>query len=267
MRYHDVNGMNVLKIVKEYLLSKWRFAIVIGASSGIGEALARQLSSQGCKVALVARRTDKLNVIADELGSAAKDRPLVFEHDVLNTADVPGLFEKICKDLGGLDLFIFSTGVMPVLPDDMYDTASDLNVIETNVAGAVAWINEAADRFQKTRFGTIVGIGSVAGDRGRRGMPVYGASKAFLETYLEAIRNRTARYGVKVVTVKPGPVDTPMTQGIGRPLPMLISANDAAATILRASENDGVVYVPWQWKPIMWIIRHIPSFVMKRINI
>lgn len=248
-------------------MSEWRFAIVIGASSGIGEELVKQLSTQGCKVALVARRVDKLNRIAEELVSAGMDRPFVYEHDVMNTGGVRDLFEKMCKDLGGLDLFIYSSGIMPVLPDDMYDTGTDLNVIETNLSGAVAWINEAADRFQKTRSGTIVGIGSVAGDRGRRGMPVYGASKAFIETYLEAIRNRTARYGVKVVTIKPGPIDTPMTQGIGRPLPMLISAKDAAATILRASVNDGVVYVPWQWKPIMWIIRHIPSFVMKRINI
>ena len=136
-----------------------------------------------------------------------------------------------------------------------------------NVLGAVAWLNEAAQRFTRARAGTIVGLSSVAGDRGRRGNPVYCASKAALDTYLESLRNRLGRLGVAVVTVKPGPVATSMTAGRNQ-VPFLVSAEEAARQILAAARRGArVAYVPAKWRPIMYVIRHIPSVVFQRLNV
>lgn len=243
-------------------MAHFQRAIIVGASSGIGAELARQLASQGVRLALIARRENELASLAQELGTVS---PLVFPHDVRDYTSVPALFQSICHDLGGLDLFIYAAGVMPRIAENEYDIEKDQLTVEVNVIGAMAWCNEAAQRFSATKSGTLVGIGSVAGDRGRRGNPAYAASKAALETYLEALRNRTGQHGVRVVTIKPGPVATPMTDGLS--MPMMISAPDAARQILQAAERGTrVAYVPGQWRYIMGIIRAIPSPLFQKMS-
>jgi len=246
----------------------FQHALVVGASSGIGEALARRLAADGAKVALVARREEDLRRIASEIDSAAGEkRAFVFPHDVLDFEDVPELFQEIARALGGLDLVVYAAGmIVPVEPDE-YDTVKDLAMLRVNLLGAVAWLNPAADRFARLGRGTIVGIGSVAGDRGRSPNPVYGTSKGGLHTYLEALRNRVARRGVKVVTIKPGFVDTAMTRGKDG-LFWLISADRAAEIILRATRRGAVTaYVPARWRIVMAILRAIPSFIFARLGI
>jgi short-subunit dehydrogenase len=247
---------------------QFRRAIVVGASSGMGEAIARQLAADGCRVALVARRADELARIAKEIDAAAgQARANILVHDVREGEQVPALFQTLCRELGGLDLIVYAAGVMPRVAEDEYAFAKDRAMIEVNVLGAMAWLNEAAQRFATAGEGTIVGVSSVAGDRGRRGQPAYCASKAALDTYLESLRNRLRRRGVKVVTVKPGPVDTPMTRGLGR-LPLMISANEASRRILAAARRGSVrAYVPTPWRPIMWVIRHIPSVLFNRLGV
>jgi short-subunit dehydrogenase len=247
----------------------WRQAIVVGASSGIGAAVARELARRGARVGLVARRRAELDAvakgIADETGDAT--RALVFEHDVTQGAEVPELLPRICHALGGLDLLVYAAGVMPRIAEDEYDLEKDRAIVEVNVLGAMAWGNAVAERFARGRAGTLVGISSVAGDRGRRGNPAYHASKAALDAYLEAVRNRVGRLGVRVVTVKPGPVDTPMTQGLSR-LPLLVSADAAAKALLDgAARGRPTVYVPGTWRPIMFVLRNIPSAVFRRLDI
>ncbi len=241
----------------------WKRAIIVGASSGIGEALARTLLGDGCRVALVARRAERLRTLAREAGG---DEALVYAHDVTDTAAVPTLFDRITHDLGGLDLIIYAAGVMPAVGPEEYDSAKDAATIAANFTGAVSWLNEAARRFEKAGEGTIVGISSVAGDRGRRGNPVYGATKAAMNAYLESLRNRIERRGAFVVTIKPGPVDTPMTNGLK--MPGMISPERAAAEILVAAKDKvRVAYVPAKWKPIMGVIRAIPPGIFKHLNI
>src|SRR6185369_13317475 len=235
---------------------RFRHAIIVGASSGIGAELAKQLAAKGCRVALIARRESELNRLSNEINSASSPQLLEstpdagqskiqnleskiathFVHDVTCYEEVPALFQTICRELGGLDLLIYSSGVMPLVAPEEFSFSKDQAIIEVNVLGAIAWINEAAQRFAKAGEGTIVGISSVAGDRGRRGNPVYGASKAALDHYLEAVRNRVSQYGVAVVNVKPGPVDTPMSAEVDK-RPLLISAPEAARQIIRAAEN------------------------------
>src|SRR5439155_1004209 len=154
----------------------------------------------------------------------------------------------------------------PRLAADEYTFDKDRRTLEVNVLGAVAWLNEAAQRLALARAGTIAGIASVAGDRGRRGNPVYCTSKAALTTYLEALRNRVARYGVRVVTVKPGPVDTPMTRDLAKK-PLLIPVERAAQSILAAAKRGAVnAYVPGVWRWIFLILRNMPSAIFRKMN-
>ena len=249
---------------------RWNHAIVVGASSGIGMAIARELVAGGCKVALVARRESELKTLAAELNgrSIGSLVALVYPHDVTHYDEVPSLFQQICHDLSGLDVIIYASGVMPEYAPDEYNFAKDKHQIEVNLLGAMAWINEAAERFGRGATGTIIGISSVAGDRGRGGMIGYATSKAAFNAYLEAIRNRVGRLGVSVITVKPGPVNTPMTELLDRSKkPLLIEADKAAELIIDgAKRRRNVVYVPWMWRPIMTIICSVPSYLFQRLK-
>jgi decaprenylphospho-beta-D-erythro-pentofuranosid-2-ulose 2-reductase len=244
----------------------WKYAVVVGASSGMGEELARQLSVGGCRVAIVARREEELRRAAGAIAASGAPEPAIYVHDVREYECVPSLLQAIARDLGGLDLIIYSAGVMPSVEEGEYSFAKDRQMIEVNLLGAIAWLNEAAVRFERAGAGTIVGISSVAGERGRRTMPVYCTSKAALTTYLEALRNRLGRLGVKVVTVKPGPVDTPMTRDLTKK-PLLIPADKAAQSILAAAERGAPsAYIPGIWKWIFLVLRNIPSPIFKKLN-
>jgi decaprenylphospho-beta-D-erythro-pentofuranosid-2-ulose 2-reductase len=245
----------------------WKRGIIIGASSGIGEALARRLAAAGVSLALVARRGDMLDALASDVRKAGASGSIhTYPHDVANADEVPALFAQMTQELGGVDLVIFASGVMPKIAPNEFNTEKDLGMIAVNFSGAVAWLNEAATRFAAARTGTIVGISSVAADRGRTKNPVYGATKAAFDHYLEALRNRIERHGATVITIKPGPVDTPMTAGLK--MPGMVSVDAAADEILAAMEGGvRVAYVPRKWKLVMAVIRVIPSWVFKRMNI
>jgi NAD(P)-dependent dehydrogenase (short-subunit alcohol dehydrogenase family) len=240
-------------------------AIVVGASSGMGEAIAKRLSADGAHVALVARRKPELERVKQ--GLVSPDKAFVYPHDVQRFDEVAPLFTRIVDELGGLDLLVYAAGVMPEVAEGEYSFDKDRAMMEVNVLGAMAWMNPAAARFEADRGGTIVGISSIAGERGRRGNPGYCTSKAALTTYLESLRNRLSRYGVNVVTIKPGFVDTQMTRG--KPgLFWLISADEAAQTSLAVAydRSSPAVFVPARWALVALIVRLLPSFVFRRLN-
>ncbi|HVL37967.1 MAG TPA: SDR family NAD(P)-dependent oxidoreductase [Fimbriimonadaceae bacterium] len=230
---------------------RYHHALVIGGSSGIGRELALQLTRAGAKVVVVARRP------LEEPGV------LSFQHDVRKWEDVPELFARVAQELGGLDLVIYAAGVMPAVGPEEFEFEKDRQMIEVNVLGAIAWINQAALRFQAVGAGTIVGIGSVAGDRGRAGQPVYNASKAALATYLEAVRNRLWRKGVTVVTIKPGPVRTPMTAHLD--LKGALEAEEAARRILARIGRSGEHYLKPAHRVAFGMIRLIPGWLFRRL--
>ncbi|HEY3874225.1 MAG TPA: SDR family NAD(P)-dependent oxidoreductase [Candidatus Kapabacteria bacterium] len=245
-------------------MPSFKRALVIGASSGIGKALARQLLSEGCHVAFVSRRPS----LTPEEVQASNGHAFVYEHDVRNYLEAPELFQRIARDLGGLDLVIYSSGVMPAMDEHEYSFDKDREIIDVNVLGAFAWLDEAARRFEQLKSkGMIMGISSVAGERGRRGNPAYCTSKAALTTYLESLRNRLGRYGIKVLTVKPGFVATEMTEG--KPgLFWVITAEDAARRILRAARaGKNTAYIPKRWRYVSFLLKSVPSFLFRRLPI
>lgn len=240
-----------------------RRAIVIGASSGIGEALTQKLVQEGYYVAAVARRADLLATLCESLNGQAK----AYVHDVTDTASVPALFQKIVQELGGLDLVVYAAGIQPLVAPNEYNLEKDAAMIQVNLLGAIAWLNETAVRFERTKSGHIVGISSIAGDRGRVASPVYNTSKAGLSTYLEALRNRLSRHGVTVTTIKPGFVDTILLKNAAKVF-WVISTQQAAAQIYRAIvQHKQTVYVPARWGLVALIIQHIPSFIFRRLKI
>ncbi|MBI5364900.1 MAG: SDR family NAD(P)-dependent oxidoreductase [Planctomycetes bacterium] len=245
-------------------------ALVVGASSGIGAALAKRLVAEGWQVAAVARRAELLDLLAAEcakLPRAGGGGLVTAVHDVARAHEVPELFERLARELGGLDLVVYAAAVMPKVAKDEYDTEKDLEQLAVNVGGCIAWGNAAARLFQSQRFGTLVGISSIAGERGRKGAPVYGTTKAAMNTYLEALRNRLSECGVHVCTIKPGFVDTDMTKGMGKLL-WLISADEAARLILKAARaRANERFVPRQWWIVATVIKNIPSFLFKKLNV
>jgi NAD(P)-dependent dehydrogenase (short-subunit alcohol dehydrogenase family) len=241
----------------------------VGASSGIGAALARRLVADGYRVALVARRREELDALCDELngraGSAAIPVAHAYAHDVRDYDVAPALFARIATDVAPLRLVVYGAGVMPrAATGDAFD--AERAMAETNVVGAMRWLGLAADHLERQGGGTLVGISSVAGDRGRPGNGAYMASKAALSSYLDSLRFRLKRRGVRVVTVRPGYVATPMTAGLPLPKSLTLSADDAARRIARAAAHGRpVAYIPGYWQPIMWVIRHLPSAAVGRL--
>ncbi|HRK21814.1 MAG TPA: SDR family NAD(P)-dependent oxidoreductase [Fimbriimonadaceae bacterium] len=242
-------------------MKAYRHAIVIGASSGIGAELVRQLARTGCHVAAVARRVKELKALHDE----DPEHIHIYVHDVKDHAHVPGLFQGITQKLGGLDLMIYAAGVMPKVEPNEFNFDKDREMIEVNLVGLIAWMNLAATRFRYTQHGTLVAVGSVAGDRGRAGQPVYNTTKAALATYMEALRNRLSRHGVKVVTVKPGPTRTEMTSHLNAK--GMMAPADVARIILKKSHRTGEHYVKLTHAVAFWIIRHIPSVVFRKMKV
>jgi NAD(P)-dependent dehydrogenase (short-subunit alcohol dehydrogenase family) len=242
-------------------------AIVVGASSGIGAALARRLGLEGRKVAALARREDRLLALAEAVnGEVGGEVVFPFTCDVGDLAGAEGLFERIEQEVGEVDELHFVAGIMPDIGPGEFNTSKDQEQFLINTLGCIAWVNVAAGRFVSRGGGHIIGITSVAQDRGRVGRPGYCASKAGQDTFLESMRNRLWRHGVKVTTIRPGYVLTPMTEGMG--LRGAITADRAAQLILRArNRGAAVAYVPFRWRLIMTAIRAVPSFLFRRLGI
>ncbi len=244
-------------------MSSFRKAIVFGASTGIGAELVRQLAKSGVQVIAIARR----QALLDQLASDFPGVVIPVSIDLSADCDASQVMAELCDRNGGCDLYIYCAGIMPRVGKDEFPTDMDVESINVNLTSAVRWLNAAALRCQALKSGTIVGISSVAGDRGRRGGPVYAATKAGFTVYLEALRNRLTIKGVRVVTIKPGPVSTPMTDGLSK-LPLMITAEKAATLILEhARKGTAVAYVPGIWKLLMAIIRSIPQAVFQRLDI
>lgn len=242
-------------------------AIVIGASSGLGAALARKVAAAGWDVGLASRRRPELERLAEELREAHGVHAVVRQHDVKDSHDVLPALEELTRRLEGLDLFIYNAGIMYPQDPDRYEPIEDLETLQVNLLGAVSWITPVAERFARAGEGHIVGVGSIAGERGRGALPAYAASKAGLHTYLEGVRNRVSRHGVTVTTIKPGQIRTSMLEGAAKirgPIEPAEAA-DLAWRAIKAGEQ--VAYIPARWALVGLVIRNIPSFIFRRLDL
>ncbi|MDF3821238.1 SDR family NAD(P)-dependent oxidoreductase [Leptospira sp. 96542] len=245
--------------------------IVVGASSGIGRAIAESELANGSSVVLIARREKELESIAKKANKGKEKKAFTLAFDVTKTTQAEKTFTKAVALLSGVDEVYYASGVMPQVEPKEYNNSKDMDMINVNLSGAIAFLNPAASYFTEQKNGTIVGISSIAGERGRKGNPVYNASKAGFNTYLEALRNRLSEVGVQVTTIKPGFVKTPMTEGLKLPekgLLKAITAEEAAALIRKVVDSKkDEAFVPGVWALVGLIIRNIPNFIFKKLSI
>jgi len=240
--------------------------ILLGASSPIGRAFAEQVAGNGSHLILAGRDIEDLEATAAHLRIATTSTVEVARFDAADLSSHAAAAKDWSQRPGRLNVVLLFAA-MPEQKDmdDMPDLAQAC--IAATYAGAVSILHHLAPHIEERKSGTIIGFGSVAGDRGRLKNYIYGSAKAGLHTYLAGLRNRLARSGVHVLTAKPGFVDTAMTWGA--PGVFLVASPEMVARkcLAAARRKRNVCYVPWFWSPIMLIIRSVPEMIFKRLSI
>ncbi|MDR3373492.1 MAG: SDR family NAD(P)-dependent oxidoreductase [Ancalomicrobiaceae bacterium] len=244
-----------------------RRVVILGATSAIAAAAARLWAKDGARLVLVGRKAERLKAIADDVTARGAGAAKVVVLDCA-TADAEAELTSIADGLGGLDIVLIAYGVLgdPRTLETSPEAAADL--LRCNFTSAAAWCLAAARILEMQRAGTLLVIGSVAGDRGRRSNYVYGASKAGLGVLVQGLAHRLAGTGARTVLIKPGFVDTPMTAHITGWGPLWASPERLGAIIVRAGERGGpVVYAPWFWRPILLAARLLPAALFHRTRL
>ena len=236
---------------------------ITGASRGLGAALAAHYAARGAVLGLAARRADKLA----ELAAALATQTTVYGLDVADRIALAAAAADFCSRHGTPDIVIANAGISAGTrcgnPEDL---AVLDRVLRTNVTGLAATLAPFVEPMRKRRSGTLVGIASVAGLRRLPGNGAYSASKAAAINWLEALRVELRGSGVRVVTVCPGYIETPMTAVNRFPMPFLMSAEDAARHTARAIESGGALVIfPWQMCLVFAFLRRAPAWMFDRI--
>ncbi|NEA33527.1 SDR family NAD(P)-dependent oxidoreductase [Streptomyces sp. SID13031] len=225
---------------------------VVGASSGIGAALARELCRRGAHVAISARRADALQAVAGEWMTAVPC-------DITDADDVRQAADVVAAELGGIDIAVLSAGYWKQMGSD-FDVESINQHLKVNVGGMANCLGELIPRMNVQGAGVIVGISSVAGYRGLPGSEAYGASKAAQINLLEALRVRLRPDGIDVITVCPGFVKTEMTEQNTFPMPFMVSAEQAGRAIADGIEKQSArIVFPWQMSLLMRVAKLVPD--------
>ncbi len=236
--------------------------LITGASTGIGKALAEKLSHIKCKLILTARRIELLKEIKANL-SGNKAAIEIHQNDVSNKEAVKQTKSKI---LGNIDIAILNAGVGGNVNPDNYDSAIGEKVYGTNVMGLIYWIEELLPQMKKERKGIIAGVSSLADNRGYPGSSFYCGSKAAASIMLEGLRIEFIKYGIKVITIKPGFVATPMTANHKFHMPFLMNSDKAAKIIIKGIEKDKkVIEFPWQTAVGAKFVSLIPNFIFDKM--
>ena len=235
-------------------------AIVVGASSGIGAALARRLAKHGYRVGLAARRGDLLEQLRAQLPNAAVAKII----DISQPEQAMPALRELAAEVGDVELYIVCSGVGFLNPS--LEWSQERSTIEVNVLGFAAMVNAAIHLLEARGSGHLVGISSVAALRGGRAAPAYNASKAFVSNYLEGIRQRCHRKGlpIAVTDIQPGFVDTAMAQS---PQLFWVASSEQAAeqifAAIRARRRHA--YVTRRWRLVAWLLRGLPAAWYQRM--
>lgn len=239
--------------------------LILGARSDIGRALARAFGLAGHRLMLAARHAESLEADAKDLRLRCKVPVSLHEFDVLVIEGHAGFFESL-DTLP--DTVICVAGLMTAQSEAERDFGAAQLMMRTNYLGPSSILGEAANRMEARGHGTIIGISSVAGERGRASNYIYGSAKAGFTAFLSGLRNRLARKGVHVITVKPGFVNTRMTEGMKLPAALTAQPAEVAAAILRAAQRrTNVVYTRPIWRLIRTVITMLPEPVFKRTRL
>ncbi len=244
-----------------------RRVLIVGATSAIAHEAARLFAAQKARLFLVARKPERLAALASDLRVRGADQVETFRLDINDLARHPELLAKAAGVWGGLDAALIAHGNLPEQISCEQDPAAMLEAFQTNCLSVISLVTLLAEYFEQRRCGLIAVITSVAGDRGRRSNYVYGAAKGAVAIFLEGLRGRLLPAGVSVVTIKPGPVDTPMTAAVPKGF-LFASARTVGKGVYRAMmARKQVVYVPWFWRWIMSALRMLPEVLFRRLDL
>jgi len=247
--------------------SEPRRILVLGATSGIAEACIHLWANRGDHLFLVGRNAGRLAVVAADArtrGAGYVDSAVVDLDRIEHHAD---LLAHAINSLGGLDIAYLALGVLGDQSKAERNFHDAAHIIHTNYTAPVSLLTWLANYCAQRRSGTIAVLSSVAGERGRKSNYVYGSSKAGLTAFVDGLRNRIDRDGVRVMTIKPGPVKTSMTEGMEK-YKSFADVNKVGTTIVKAiDKGQDVVYVPGDWRLKMAVVRAIPERVFKKLNL
>ncbi|NUP09620.1 MAG: SDR family NAD(P)-dependent oxidoreductase [Polyangiaceae bacterium] len=242
-------------------------AIFLGATKGMGRALARSMARRGDELFLLGRDLEDLDKSTADLAVDGKKPAGVATCDLAEPASFGRVLDDAIVTLGGhVDAVIVTAGLFAT--QDKLESDLDLcrRVLDVDFTGTVLFCEEAKKRLLAQGGGVLCVFSSVAGERGRKPVVLYGAAKAGLTRYLEGLDHKHRAEGLAVVTVKPGFVKTGLTAGL-KPPPFAGEPEDVAERVLSAIDKKRpVVYAPAAWGPIMAVIRSLPRFVMRRVG-
>lgn len=241
------------------------YICILGANSDIARAVAHEYAQKGYSIYLAARNASRLEGDVQDLKIRYDTEAHALEFDA-TAYDTHESFYAALSPQPEIVVCVFGYLGEQVLAQENWEEAH--RILATNFTGTVSILNHAANAMEKRGSGKLVGISSVAGDRGRASNYLYGSAKAGFSAYLSGLRNRLAQKGVHVLTVKPGFVDTAMTEGLDLPPLLTAKPEQVARDIFRATKrNKNVLYTKWMWRYVMLIIRNIPEFIFKRLSL
>jgi short-subunit dehydrogenase len=238
--------------------------LIIGATSAIASACARKWAAQKAQFFLVGRNAEKLKQLSDDLGARGAEGVQSY---VLDLNYYSG-HQEMLNTCGSVDIALIAHGSLPDQKACEQDPELALREFSSNATSVISLLILIANRMEAQGSGTIAVISSVAGDRGRPSNYLYGAAKATVTTFCEGLRAKLHEAGVHVLTIKPGLVDTPMTQGLQMPKALVATPEKVANDIIFAiHRKKNAIYTPKFWQPIMWIVKSIPNFIFKKMKI
>ncbi|MDX9720000.1 MAG: SDR family oxidoreductase [Myxococcota bacterium] len=240
--------------------------LILGATSPIARAMAAVYAAEGLSLCVAARDTDEAQRIAADLELRHGVRAQGMHFDALDFESHPAFVEQVEQELGPIEVAFVAFGELGDPQQSYQDFAAAKRVIEVNYTGAASICEALAQRMGERQSGTIIGISSVAGERGRQSNYFYGSAKGAFTLYLQGLRNRMQKSKVKVITVKLGYVDTRMTYGLRTAIP--IASPSATAKAIRTAQRLGLdsFYYPPFWGAVMGIVKAIPEGIFKRLS-
>jgi decaprenylphospho-beta-D-erythro-pentofuranosid-2-ulose 2-reductase len=241
--------------------------LILGATSALAHETAKNFAKDGASFVLVGRSAHKLQAISSDLSVRGAKEVETIEADLNDIPRHAEILEAALKPFAGLDMALVAYGTLGDQQLCEQDVEAALQEFTTNCTSVIALLTLLANYFEPQKRGCIAVISSVAGDRGRQSNYIYGAAKGAVTVFLQGLRNRLAKKGVAVVTIKPGMVDTPMTAHMRKGL-LFADAKKVGHGIYEAMlKHKEVAYVPGYWRYVMWIIKSIPEPVFKKLNI
>ena len=241
------------------------YVLIIGAKSDIAKSLARVYASHGYDLYLAARKTEELDELIKDIKVRYDRTAIPVELDVTDTSSHTKVYASLNPFPDGV---ISVAGYLGSQQTAQIDFGEADRIMRTNYTGLVSLLNIAANSMEQKKSGFIIGISSVAGDRGRKKNYIYGSAKAGFTEYLSGLRNRLFESNVHVMTVKPGFVDTHMTENMELPKRLTAQPDEVAEDIYRSwTKKKNVIYTKRIWGIIMLVIKHIPEFMFKKTDI